>query len=60
MKSRFDFGAKPLMNSLPDDSIMSWYLSIEKGKFWFPAQVYNREVYIYTHIIVLDFNVCEV
>ncbi|KAH7677310.1 F-box domain-containing protein [Dioscorea alata] len=43
VKSRFEFGAKPLMNPLPDDSIMSWYLSIEKGKFWFPAQVYNRE-----------------
>ncbi|GJN37988.1 hypothetical protein PR202_gb26994 [Eleusine coracana subsp. coracana] len=26
-----------------DDSIMSWYLSMESGKFWFPAQVYNRE-----------------
>lgn len=26
-----------------DDSIMSWYLSVESGKFWFPAQVYNRE-----------------
>ncbi|GAB4827344.1 hypothetical protein Ancab_034231 [Ancistrocladus abbreviatus] len=24
-------------------SIMSWYLSLERGKFWFPAQVYNRE-----------------
>ncbi|KAJ0978974.1 hypothetical protein J5N97_014448 [Dioscorea zingiberensis] len=43
VKSRLDFGGKPLMSSLPDDSIMSWYLSIEKGKFWFPAQVYNRE-----------------
>ncbi|OMO72919.1 hypothetical protein CCACVL1_17519 [Corchorus capsularis] len=28
---------------LPIDSIMSWYLSLETGKFWFPAQVYNRE-----------------
>ncbi|CAI9106168.1 OLC1v1005248C1 [Oldenlandia corymbosa var. corymbosa] len=27
----------------PVDSIMSWYLAIESGKFWFPAQVYNRE-----------------
>ncbi|RWR86379.1 hypothetical protein CKAN_01527500 [Cinnamomum micranthum f. kanehirae] len=27
----------------PVDSIMSWYLSLESGKFWFPAQVYNRE-----------------
>ncbi|XP_057983598.1 F-box protein At2g32560-like [Malania oleifera] len=28
---------------LPVDSIMAWYLSLESGKFWFPAQVYNRE-----------------
>ncbi|KAK4789231.1 hypothetical protein SAY86_020550 [Trapa natans] len=27
----------------PKDSIMSWYLSLETGKLWFPAQVYNRE-----------------
>nr|XP_004250900.1 F-box protein At2g32560 isoform X2 [Solanum lycopersicum] len=25
------------------DSIMSMYLALESGKFWFPAQVYNRE-----------------
>jgi F-box domain len=29
---------------VPDDTVMSWYLSLESGKFWFPAQVYNREV----------------
>ncbi|GAB4851761.1 hypothetical protein Ancab_031162 [Ancistrocladus abbreviatus] len=29
--------------SLPVDSIMAWYLSLEIGQFWFPAQVYNRE-----------------
>ncbi|KAB1222186.1 hypothetical protein CJ030_MR2G023449 [Morella rubra] len=28
---------------LPVDSIMAWYLSLESGKLWFPAQVYNRE-----------------
>ncbi|KAH9790280.1 F-box protein [Citrus sinensis] len=30
---------------LPVDSnsIMSWYLALETGRFWFPAQVYNRE-----------------
>ncbi|XP_060668976.1 F-box protein At2g32560 isoform X2 [Ziziphus jujuba] len=28
---------------LPADSIMGLYLSLESGKFWFPAQVYNRE-----------------
>lgn len=25
-------------------SIMDWYLALETGKFWFPAQVFNREV----------------
>lgn len=25
------------------DSVMSMYLALESGKFWFPAQVYNRE-----------------
>ncbi|XP_022747652.1 F-box protein At2g32560-like [Durio zibethinus] len=28
---------------LPVDSIISWYLCLETGKLWFPAQVYNRE-----------------
>lgn len=31
-------------SSLPVDSTMSWYISLESGKIWFPAQVYNREV----------------
>uniref|UniRef100_A0A9I9D863 F-box domain-containing protein n=2 Tax=Cucumis melo TaxID=3656 RepID=A0A9I9D863_CUCME len=30
-------------NFLPVDSIMAWYLALETGRFWFPAQVYNRE-----------------
>ncbi|KAL7113550.1 hypothetical protein ACP275_04G068000 [Erythranthe tilingii] len=30
-------------NFPPLDSIMSWYFALESGKFWFPAQVYNRE-----------------
>lgn len=30
--------------SLHVDSIKAWYLSLESGKLWFPAQVYNREV----------------
>lgn len=34
----------PYRNSLPVDSIMAWYLALETGRFWFPAQVYNREV----------------
>lgn len=28
----------------PVDSVMYWYSNLENGKFWFPAQVYNREV----------------
>ena len=31
-------------SSLPLDATMSFYLSLETGRFWFPAQVYNREV----------------
>ncbi|KAH6765945.1 F-box family protein [Perilla frutescens var. hirtella] len=30
-------------NFPPPDSTMSWYFALESGKFWFPAQVYNRE-----------------
>ncbi|XP_057776240.1 F-box protein At2g32560-like isoform X2 [Salvia miltiorrhiza] len=29
--------------SLPHNSLMSCYLALESGKFWFPAQVFNRE-----------------
>ncbi|KAJ0977978.1 hypothetical protein J5N97_013452 [Dioscorea zingiberensis] len=43
IKSRLDGGSKPRGFFMPDASIMSWYLSLESGKFWFPAQVYNRE-----------------
>ncbi|KAG0496337.1 hypothetical protein HPP92_000872 [Vanilla planifolia] len=31
---------------VPDDSLMLWYLYLEKGKFCFPAQVYNREGHV--------------
>ncbi|KAE8735532.1 F-box protein [Hibiscus syriacus] len=41
IKPKVDDRCKP--SSLPDDSIMSWFLSLENGRFWFPAQVYNRE-----------------
>lgn len=34
------------LSSLPPDSVMTWYLALESGNFWFPAQVYNREVSI--------------
>ncbi|KAE9596297.1 hypothetical protein Lal_00048837 [Lupinus albus] len=31
-------------SSLPADSvIIAWYLALESGNLWFPAQVYNRE-----------------
>ncbi|KAK4412838.1 F-box protein [Sesamum alatum] len=30
-------------SSLPANSVMSCYLALESGKFWFPAQVFNRE-----------------
>ncbi|KAL8136184.1 hypothetical protein AgCh_010691 [Apium graveolens] len=33
-----------LSSTLPVDSVMALYLSLETGKFWFPAQVFNREV----------------
>jgi len=33
-------------SSIPLDSTMNFYLSLETGRFWFPAQVYNREVII--------------
>jgi hypothetical protein len=42
-KSQCESRNKPTA-CLPVDSIMALYLSLESGKFWFPAQVYNREV----------------
>ncbi|KAL8480198.1 hypothetical protein ACS0TY_026936 [Phlomoides rotata] len=32
-----------IRSSEKNDSVMSRYLALESGKFWFPAQVYNRE-----------------
>ena len=43
MRPRADGGAGTSAGPVLDDSIMSWYLHLESGKFWFPAQVYNRE-----------------
>ncbi|KAL1216991.1 F-box protein [Cardamine amara subsp. amara] len=40
---RDDKQRKRFASSLPLDSSMSCYLSLETGRFWFPAQVYNRE-----------------
>ncbi|WOL12581.1 F-box protein [Canna indica] len=42
LKGKINSGSKA-MNPLPNDSTMSWYQALESGKFWFPAQVYNRE-----------------
>uniref|UniRef100_A0A1D1Z4F8 F-box protein At2g32560 n=1 Tax=Anthurium amnicola TaxID=1678845 RepID=A0A1D1Z4F8_9ARAE len=42
LRSKIDSGGNP-RSSLPVDSAMSWYLALEGGRFWFPAQVYNRE-----------------
>lgn len=33
--------------SLPAHSVMTWYMALESGSFWFPAQVYNREVILW-------------
>ncbi|KAM7278839.1 hypothetical protein ACFE04_005973 [Oxalis oulophora] len=43
IKSRLEGDNSYKHSTLPDDSIMGWYLALESGKFWFPAQVYNRE-----------------
>uniref|UniRef100_A0A8R7PSA9 F-box domain-containing protein n=1 Tax=Triticum urartu TaxID=4572 RepID=A0A8R7PSA9_TRIUA len=43
MRPRADGGAGTSGGPVLDDSIMSWYLHLESSKFWFPAQVYNRE-----------------
>ncbi|KAG9139657.1 hypothetical protein Leryth_020099 [Lithospermum erythrorhizon] len=33
-----------LQGSIPVDSMMAWYFSLETGNLSFPAQVYNREL----------------
>lgn len=43
IRPRADGGAGKSAGPVLDDSVMSWYLHMESGKFWFPAQVYNRE-----------------
>ena len=53
LRSKIDASMK-LLNSLHVDSIMSRYLSLESGKFWFPAQVYNHEVLIIKNCFVQD------
>ncbi|XP_028761505.1 F-box protein At2g26850 [Neltuma alba] len=43
IKTKSGNGRQSGRSVLPDDSFMALYLSLENGKFWFPAQVYNRE-----------------
>ncbi|CAN1145174.1 F-box protein At2g32560 [Linum perenne] len=44
IKLKSDASLKQRSSSLHvGDSTRSWYLALESGKFWFPAQVYNRE-----------------
>lgn len=45
IRSSFSSGTKK-RNFPQVDSLMSWYTALESGKFWFPAQVYNREVWM--------------
>lgn len=40
--SRVVVSGKP-RSFLPAGSTMSWFLALESGRSWFPAQVYNRE-----------------
>lgn len=42
IRSTFTNISKPT-NFPPVDSVMSFYLALHSGKFWFPGQVYNRE-----------------
>lgn len=42
-KSSFN-GKRNQMELSSDSSIVSFYRALETGKFWFPAQVFNREV----------------
>ncbi|XP_072974716.1 F-box protein At2g26850-like [Typha angustifolia] len=41
--SKVDDTRSKSKSDLQLDSIISWYVALESGKFWFPAQVYNRE-----------------
>ena len=36
--------AEPAPAAPPTDTVAAWYRALECGEFWFPAQVYNREV----------------
>ncbi|XP_020213161.1 F-box protein At2g26850 isoform X2 [Cajanus cajan] len=43
IKAKSEKATTQSSSSLPEDSIGALYFSLESGKFWFPAQVYNRE-----------------
>ncbi|PKU73894.1 F-box protein At2g26850-like [Dendrobium catenatum] len=42
LKRKMEDGRKP-WRILPVDSLISFYQALESGRFYFPAQVYNRE-----------------
>ena len=45
LRSEFSFGNQDIVKSVSDScSMMKYYSALETGKFWLPAQVYNREV----------------
>lgn len=43
MRFKLDETCKSSRDYVPADSVMSRYMALESGKFWFSAQVYNRE-----------------
>lgn len=53
IRSSFSSGTKK-SNFPPVDSTMSWYVALESGKFWFPAQVYNREVWMLYIVVAVS------
>lgn len=44
IRPKSEYKSKSRRSCLPIGSIKAWYLSLESGKLWFPAQVYNRQV----------------
>jgi F-box domain len=67
IKSLLECGGdnKPLNKNLhpPEmSSIMSYYGALESGKFWFPAQVFNREVFkkLFQNFLLIILHVISV
>lgn len=59
VRSGFRNISKKKSTSPPVDSVMSWYLALESGNFWFPAQVYNREVFNCLVFLLFPFRNCS-